>query len=735
MPRGEDSRSTPSMTAWTGRRSIWKPLRSGASPLLFLACEGLRNPRPYVCFFASEPFFGSGFFSGGFPGDTHILRQLPCLFPIDFRRSRRNSDDPFRCFVRNFSPEISRIPSNLSRDFRSCMASALLASRNEPHWGERKIYDHPSSQNHGRQAVTPSISNDSSSHNRKPTGLNNRRESTNNGYVTYSISSYSKKELKDLKKRLISELEQVRALSNRIDSRELQTRSGYSASHFSGGYGGREVTSANRPLPLLLNASSDSPVSEGLKDKRTPKANQHFRPSEFLIGKEKMPPPQESKKVSGFKRPLPFVSDRDPKRPASDAATGKLLSTMMKRCGQILGKLMKHKFGYIFNVPVDAVKMGLHDYHQIIKNPMDLGTVKTKLGDKLYATPLDFAEDIRLTFNNALVYNPKGHEVYVLAEQLLAQFEELFVPAYSKYENEKRRIVATPPPEIRRSAICLDEERPRLHSRVLTADRAKTPDRFPPTQSYKSLPPPSKPLPPPPPPPTTMAQFQAPVFPASKQLTGRPATGKLPKPKAKDPNKREMSFEEKEKLSAGLQNLPQEKMDQVVQIMRRRNAELSQDGDEIELDIEVVDKETLWELDRFVCNVKKMMNKMKRQAVPVNPNFTALEGNKSPVASEPPEVAAAKSKKGENVGAEEDVDIGEDIPTSSFPPVEIEKDAAGYGSSKSSSSSSSSSGSSSSSDSDSGSSSGSDSDADEAQSPFIEAKTSPRSQEKREGYD
>lgn len=104
---------------------------------------------------------------------------------------------------------------------------------------------------------------------------------------------------------------------------------------------------------------------------------------------------------------------------------------------------------------------------------------------------------------------------------------------------------------------------------------------------------------------------------------------KLPKPKAKDPNKREMSLEEKHKLGIGLQSLPQEKMEQVVQIIRKRNGHLRQEGDEIELDIEAVDTETLWELDRFVTNYKKMVSKIKRQALMgINNMSAASEGNK-----------------------------------------------------------------------------------------------------------
>ncbi|ERM98349.1 hypothetical protein AMTR_s00170p00059090 [Amborella trichopoda] len=65
----------------------------------------------------------------------------------------------------------------------------------------------------------------------------------------------------------------------------------------------------------------------------------------------------------------------------------------MKRCGQILTKLMKHKHGWVFNVPVDVVGMGLHDYYTLVKNPMDLGNAKTRLNQSFYSTPLEFAAD------------------------------------------------------------------------------------------------------------------------------------------------------------------------------------------------------------------------------------------------------------------------------------------------------------------------------------------------------
>ncbi|XP_008782804.2 transcription factor GTE7-like [Phoenix dactylifera] len=599
------------------------------------------------------------------------------------------------------------------------MASALLASRNEPFWGERKVYmrktpnsnpnpkpgtntnpnpnasDHAS--DHPRQfhPLVPeevldaaAVSDDSSSFNRKSVNLNHRRDSA--GYIMFNISTYSKRELRELKRRLVSELEQVRTLNSRIESREIQSSARSAGFSVSGIYcGSREVTS-----------SAAVAVHQNHLDSLA------IRSADLFSVKEKA--------VSGDMTLLPVVFPREPKRLAAAPESEKLLSAMMKKCGQILTKLMKNKKSVWFNSPVDVVGMGLHDYFQIIKHPMDLGTVRSKLSKGLYPSPLEFAADVRLTFNNALIYNPEGHEVHKLADQFLRLFEGLFCPSYEKYEKQQSAVARE------------EEERHRVSSwsRAPVIERAVRPEPVDPVILPPATTPAPIPIPSLAPPPVQAKQppLQQSQPPQQHPVVGRVMMGKQPKPKAKDANKRAMSFEEKRKLSLGLQSLPQEKMAQVLQIVRKRNVDPAQSGDEIELDIEMMDTETLWELDRFLCNCKKMMSKIKRKeamashlisAAPPAPAATmvmAESGDRSPVTVETPEAVAAKrSKKGDAI--EEDVDIGDDMPCTNYPSVEIEKDA-GYASSSTSSGSDSSS----SSDSDSGS-SGSDSDEDDAQSP------------------
>ncbi|CAL5213541.1 unnamed protein product [Lathyrus oleraceus] len=412
-------------------------------------------------------------------------------------------------------------------------------------------------------------------------------------------------------------------------------------------------------------------------------------------------PPKKStsKKVSGNKRPFPA---RELKRSQPE------VGDLMKACGQILMKLRKNKSSWIFNNPVDVTAFGIHDYFEIIKHPMDLGTVKNKLAKNAYSLPEDFAYDVRLTFNNALTYNPKGHDVNTAAMQLLMKFEELYRPIHEKFEERGG----------------FDDELQASSWNHIEPEREKVKKKDKPIP----IPPPVAKLQEPPPelastsnqpstsnPPLVQSPVRTPS--PMRALPVKPL--KQPKPKARDPNKREMNIEEKHKLGLGLQILPPEKMEQVVQIIRKRNGHLEQDGDEIELDMEAVDTETLWELDRLVTNWKKMVSKIKRQALMDNNNVPSNKGNGELSDREKVDlVVPAEGKKQKKIETvDEDVDIGDDMPMNNFPPVEIEKDrdmggAGGHASSSSSSSSSSGSDSSSSSDSDSGSSSGSDSEAD-----------------------
>jgi len=78
---------------------------------------------------------------------------------------------------------------------------------------------------------------------------------------------------------------------------------------------------------------------------------------------------------------------------------------------KIMNSLWKFKEAEIFLKPVDPIDLGIPDYFDIIKNPMDFSTIKKKLNQSLYTKCRDFIDDIELTFNNCIKYN--GEKTFI----------------------------------------------------------------------------------------------------------------------------------------------------------------------------------------------------------------------------------------------------------------------------------------------------------------------------------
>uniref|UniRef100_A0A087XZL7 Bromodomain-containing protein 3-like n=1 Tax=Poecilia formosa TaxID=48698 RepID=A0A087XZL7_POEFO len=105
------------------------------------------------------------------------------------------------------------------------------------------------------------------------------------------------------------------------------------------------------------------------------------------------------------------------------------LREQLKYCSNILKEMLSKKhsaYAWPFYMPVDANALGIHDYHDIIKYPMDLSTVKKKMDGGEYQDAQQFAADIRLIFSNCYKYNPSHHTVVGMARKLQGVFEQRF---------------------------------------------------------------------------------------------------------------------------------------------------------------------------------------------------------------------------------------------------------------------------------------------------------------------
>ncbi|KKY32111.1 putative histone acetyltransferase gcn5 [Diaporthe ampelina] len=72
----------------------------------------------------------------------------------------------------------------------------------------------------------------------------------------------------------------------------------------------------------------------------------------------------------------------------------------------LLNDMQNHQSAWPFLMPVN--KDDVHDYYDVIKEPMDLSTMEQKLEMDQYTTPEDFTKDATLIFKNCRQYNSEG---------------------------------------------------------------------------------------------------------------------------------------------------------------------------------------------------------------------------------------------------------------------------------------------------------------------------------------
>lgn len=126
----------------------------------------------------------------------------------------------------------------------------------------------------------------------------------------------------------------------------------------------------------------------------------------------------------------------------TEAVKRKKTSDLLRQCGTILKHLTQHKWAWPFMQPVDVEGLQLPDYYKIIRRPMDLGTIRSRLEAKDgtgYHNVREFCEDVRLVFRNAMLYNESSTEVHFMAKALLQKFEDRWkVVVEPRLEEEER---------------------------------------------------------------------------------------------------------------------------------------------------------------------------------------------------------------------------------------------------------------------------------------------------------
>ena len=122
---------------------------------------------------------------------------------------------------------------------------------------------------------------------------------------------------------------------------------------------------------------------------------------------------------------------RDLKAKCSSYIPGEITKEDESRLKSILDSIEKDPLSYEFLRPVDVIGLGLNDYYDYVKYPMDLGTVGKKLRNNKYILIQEVLDDIQQIWTNCKIYNPEGSEFHRMAD-LLEKLTKKLIEKYLK---------------------------------------------------------------------------------------------------------------------------------------------------------------------------------------------------------------------------------------------------------------------------------------------------------------
>ncbi|XP_056259310.1 bromodomain-containing protein 3-like isoform X3 [Seriola aureovittata] len=318
-------------------------------------------------------------------------------------------------------------------------------------------------------------------------------------------------------------------------------------------------------------------------------------------------------------------------------------SEQLKYCSEILKEMLSKKhtvYAWPFYKPVDAEALQLHDYHDIIKYPMDLSTVKKKMDGGEYRDAQGFAADVRLIFSNCYKYNPLHHDVVTKARKLQGVFEKRF----AKMPDEPVELISPVSATSTKSATFSGISGNSSSSRDKSDSAEERVTRLAELQEQVGA-----------------EQLKA----VHEQLAALSESPVIKPKKKNEKNKKKdnskgstysksdshfrqswkenkdwesddeslpMTYDEKQQLSLDINRLPGMKLGRVVHIIQTREPSMCDTNpDEIEIDFEVLKPSTLRALQQYVksCLYQKFKKFQKRSSQAASQNISSSSSSDS----------------------------------------------------------------------------------------------------------
>lgn len=320
-----------------------------------------------------------------------------------------------------------------------------------------------------------------------------------------------------------------------------------------------EISERARRSSAVMKRRYDSPEFEGtplkkssLSDLRSPYSNNNKTPA----------------------------SRRNSLKPSGNA---NMIQEDVRFLGNVIRDFFKKQFHHIawpFLMPVDPLALHIPDYPTVISRPMDLGTMRQRVEHRAYTHPDEMKDDFLLMCNNCYTYNGPESEVAGFAQQLESHFMRKYqqrpsvnsgASGSSSYDavhgDDDLAYVDQQIRDRQRQIQVLEGEIADLRGHKFSLQQKRRSSLTVQKKSFPSL------------------------------------VGKSKKPKSIPV----LTFEDKRQLSFDINELQPEKLGRVLDIINESMPHLrsaNPDSDEIELDIESLDANTLYKLQKYVKQCK-----------------------------------------------------------------------------------------------------------------------------------
>jgi bromodomain-containing factor 1 len=279
----------------------------------------------------------------------------------------------------------------------------------------------------------------------------------------------------------------------------------------------------------------------------------------------------------------------------------------LKFCESVLAELMKPKYStvtYPFVAPVDPVALNIPSYFKIIKKPMDFGTIEKNLKNGVYQSAKDLYSDAQLVFGNCYKFNPEGDAVNKMGHDMEDLFESLWKEKsawLAQHGSEQSPDVYSDAEEeddddeeeeevdpAHAQFLAIQQQIAQLNQTAQALLKQQTGGRLTPPKvasSKKS---------------SKKVKNRKQSLPLAVPPPTKPGRSK-PRTKAPAP----LSFTQKQEISEGISTLGDADMRKAVQIIRNGCPHLANvHDDEMELDMDEINDETLRELFKFIKSIR-----------------------------------------------------------------------------------------------------------------------------------